>query len=75
MTSKVARGTVRSSRGLHVTASAGQSADPKEQRVWLKGSSAPRQVVLDGSHEIYVDDPDGVIAELDRMLDTISSGG
>jgi pimeloyl-ACP methyl ester carboxylesterase len=58
-----------------VTASAGQSADPKEQRVWLKGSTTPRQVVLDGGHVIYVDNPEGVIAELDRMLDTISSGG
>jgi pimeloyl-ACP methyl ester carboxylesterase len=58
-----------------ITASAGQSADPKEQRVWLKGSSTPRQVILDGGHVIYVDNPDGVVAELDRMFETISSGG
>ena len=58
-----------------VTASNGQSADPKEQRVWLKGSSTPRQVVLDGGHDIYVDNPDGVSAELERILETISSGG
>jgi pimeloyl-ACP methyl ester carboxylesterase len=59
-----------------VTASYGESAtDPKEQRIWLKGSSAPRQVILEGGHVIYADNPDGVIAEIDRMLDTLRSGG
>lgn len=58
-----------------VTASDGQSADPKEQRVWLKGSSAPRQVVLDGGHVIYEDNPEGVIVEIERMLQKIRSGG
>lgn len=51
-----------------VTASAGQSADPKEQRVWLKGSSRPAQVILDGGHDIWNEDPDGVLAEIQKVL-------
>lgn len=58
-----------------VTASGGQSADPDEQKVWLKGSSSPTQVVLDGGHVIYEDDPDGVLAEIVKVLDTVQAGG
>jgi pimeloyl-ACP methyl ester carboxylesterase len=57
-----------------VTASGGQSADPDEQRVWLEGSSDPSQVVLDGGHEIYLDDPDGVLAEIVSVLETVRGG-
>lgn len=47
-----------------VTAAEGQSAHPAEQRVWLKGSSHPVQVVLEGGHEIAVDDPEGVTNQI-----------
>jgi pimeloyl-ACP methyl ester carboxylesterase len=53
-----------------ITASQGQSSDPSEQRVWLKGSSSPVQVTLDGGHAIYHDDPDGVLAEIEKVLDS-----
>ena len=52
-----------------ITASAGQSADPTEQRVWLEGSSSPVQVTLEGGHAIYDYDPTGVLAEIDKILD------
>jgi pimeloyl-ACP methyl ester carboxylesterase len=47
-----------------VTASRGQSTDPTEQQVWLVGSSRPIQVVLEGGHNIYDDDPAGVMNEI-----------
>ena len=53
-----------------VTAKEGDSANPEEQRVWLKGSSKPRQVVLDGGHVIYEDNPDGVLAEVVKVLES-----
>ena len=53
-----------------VTAKEGQSADPEEQRVWLKGSSQPRQVVLDGGHVIHEDNPSGVLAEIVKVLES-----
>ena len=34
-----------------------------------------RQVVLGGGHEIYEDDPDGVLAEVGKVLESIRSGG
>ena len=52
-----------------ITANAGQSADPSEQRVWLEGSSSPVQVTLDGGHAIYDYDPAGVAAEIGKVLD------
>jgi pimeloyl-ACP methyl ester carboxylesterase len=57
-----------------VTASDGQSADPKEQRVWLPGSSHPRQVVLMGGHVIYEDNPERVLAEVLKVVEVIRSG-
>lgn len=51
-----------------VTASRGQSPDPKEQRVWLRGSSRPVQVILDGTHDIFSDDPSGVVAQIQKVL-------
>ena len=54
-----------------VTAAAGQSANPSEQRVWLKGSSNPVQVELDGGHAIYDYDPAGVLAEISKVLDSV----
>ena len=56
-----------------ITASAGQSADPSEQRVWLKGSSEPVQVVLDGGHAIYDYDPSGVLAEIVKVLERVGA--
>ena len=57
-----------------VTAAGGQSAHPAEQRVWLKGSSRPVQVVLEGGHEIAVDDPDGVTTQILGVLAAVSRG-
>ena len=56
-----------------ITARAGQSADPKEQRVWLDGSSAPVQVVLEGGHGISVDNPSGVLAATLELLEHVES--
>jgi pimeloyl-ACP methyl ester carboxylesterase len=56
-----------------ITARSGQSADPKEQRVWLAGSSAPVQVVLEGGHGISVDNPSGVLAEIVDVLERVRS--
>ena len=55
-----------------MTANFGQSDDPAEQRVWLEGSSRPVQVILNGGHNIYEDDPDGVLAEILAVLDAAS---
>jgi hypothetical protein len=56
-----------------VTARGGQSsAHPDEQRVWLKGSSHPAQVVLDGGHNIDYDSPAGVLAEIEKILALVS---
>lgn len=57
-----------------VTANHGQSANPDEQKVWLQGSSLPVQVILDGGHNIYDDDPDGVLTQIIAMLDAIAPG-
>ncbi len=57
-----------------VTANHGQSADPDEQKVWLEGSSRPVQVILEGGHNIYDDDPDGVLKQIIAMLDAIALG-
>ena len=51
-----------------VTARGGQSADPSEQKVWLEGSAAPVHLVLEGGHEIYEDDPEGVFTAIRRVL-------
>jgi pimeloyl-ACP methyl ester carboxylesterase len=51
-----------------VTASGGQSADPKEQLVWLRGSSNPVQVVLNGGHNIFSENPSGVVAQIQKVL-------
>jgi hypothetical protein len=56
-----------------ITARSGQSADPEEQRVWLNGSSAPAQVVLEGGHGISVDNPSGVLAEIVGLLERVRS--
>jgi hypothetical protein len=42
-----------------VTASYGQS-NVKVQSFWLRLSSNATQVKLQGSHDVYLDDPDGV---------------
>ncbi len=51
-----------------VTAAQGQSADPKEQRVWLKGSSDPRQVIVESGHDVFNENPDAVLKEILKLL-------
>jgi hypothetical protein len=53
----------------------GASQQNGEQRVWLKGNSKPKQVVLDGGHVSYEDEPESVLAEVVEVLDGIRSGG
>lgn len=57
-----------------VTARGGQSDNPEEQRVWLKGSSKPVQLVLSGGHEIYQDDPAGVRDAIADLLEHAGAG-
>jgi hypothetical protein len=54
-----------------VTANGGQS-DAKDQRVWKRLSSNFSQVVLSGGHEIYLDDPNGVV---EQILKTVDAAG
>jgi hypothetical protein len=51
-----------------VTAKLGQSEDKSEQRVWLVGSSDPRQVMVDTGHDVIREDPDAVVAEVARLM-------
>ena len=51
-----------------VTADGGQS-DPKDQQFWKRLSKDFSQVVLSGSHDIYADDPDGVVKQIQKTLD------
>ena len=51
-----------------VTATGGQSS-VEDQQVWLRASPDSRQVELDGGHEIYLDDPEGVAAEVVALVD------
>ena len=50
-----------------VTADAGQS-DKQDQRSWKRLSSNFSQVVLSGSHEIYLDDPEGVLEQIQKTV-------
>ena len=52
-----------------ITADAGQSAtNPDEQKIWLTGSSNPVHIVLSGGHDIYDDNPQGVIDQIQQVL-------
>jgi thioesterase domain-containing protein len=54
-----------------ITADAGQSAtNPDEQKIWLAGSSDPVHIVLSGGHEIYEDNPHGVIDQIQKVVET-----
>ncbi len=55
-----------------VTAAQGQSADPKEQRVWLEGSSDPKQVVVESGHDVFYESPDDVLR---AILEILASSG
>ena len=50
-----------------VTASNGQSS-VEDQSVWLGLSPQATQVPLVGDHDIYLSDPDGVAAEVMKLL-------
>ena len=53
---------------LVVTATGGDSS-AADQRVWLRSSPQSRQVELEGGHEIYLDAPAEVAAEVTALLD------
>ena len=55
-----------------VTASEGQS-DVEDQSFWLQLSPRSRQVELEGGHDIHEEDPEGVLVELQRLLDQIDA--
>jgi hypothetical protein len=52
-----------------ITATEGQS-DVEDQSFWLELSPNATQVELEGGHDIYVDDPQGVAAEIIRRLES-----
>jgi hypothetical protein len=54
-----------------ITATQGQS-DVEDQSFWLELSPDPIQVELEGGHDIYIDDPQGVAAEIIRRLESSS---
>jgi hypothetical protein len=53
-----------------VTADAGQG-DKRDQRFWKRLSSTFSQVVLSGSHDIYLDDPQGVVKQIQETVDAV----
>ena len=53
-----------------VTADGGQS-DKQDQRFWKRLSSNFSQVVLSGGHEIYLDDPEGVVEQILKTVDAV----
>jgi pimeloyl-ACP methyl ester carboxylesterase len=57
-----------------VTARFGQSEDKREQRVWLVGSSDPRQVMVDTGHDVIREDAGTVVTEVMRLIQMSSSG-
>lgn len=56
-----------------VTARNGQSPVLKEQRVWLEGSSAPRQVFTPVGHDVLSEDPEIVVRETRRLVEQLGS--
>lgn len=52
-----------------IAAKSGVSEEPSEQRIWLAGSSHPTYIPLAGGHDIYDDDPDGVVAQLQTLIE------
>jgi hypothetical protein len=54
-----------------VTADAGAS-DPKDQQVWKGLSDDFSQVVLSGGHDIYADDPEGVVNQIRKTVEAAS---
>ena len=57
-----------------VTANFGQSKDKLEQKVWLEGSSDPRQVMVDSGHDVIREAPDAVVDEVLRVLRLVGGG-
>jgi hypothetical protein len=53
-----------------VTADGGQS-DKQDQRFWKLLSSNFSHVVLSGGHDIYLDNPDGVVKQIQKAVDAV----
>ena len=53
-----------------LTASDGQSS-AKDQRFWLRLARGGKQRTLEGGHDLHEDNPDAVVAELEKALDAV----
>lgn len=56
-----------------VSATSGDT-DPQDESVWLKLSPRARESYLEGGHVIYLDDPDGCVAQIRAVLRAIETG-
>jgi pimeloyl-ACP methyl ester carboxylesterase len=54
-----------------ITAAEGPAIAEKNQSAWLKLSSDAQQTTLPGGHSLTQDNPDGVVAEIQMLLDAI----
>jgi pimeloyl-ACP methyl ester carboxylesterase len=54
-----------------ITASEGPSSAPENQSQWLKLSSDAQQTTLRGGHDLAEENSDGVVAEIQKLLDVI----
>jgi pimeloyl-ACP methyl ester carboxylesterase len=54
-----------------ITAAEGPAIAEKNQSAWLKLSSDAQQTTLSGGHSLTQDNPDGVVAEIQMLLDAI----
>lgn len=52
-----------------ITASEGSSSSAENQSAWLKLSSDARQTTLTGGHDLAEENTDGVVAEIQELLD------
>jgi pimeloyl-ACP methyl ester carboxylesterase len=54
-----------------ITASEGPSSAEENQSAWLKHSSDAQQTTLAGGHNLSEENPDGVVAEIRKLLDAV----
>jgi pimeloyl-ACP methyl ester carboxylesterase len=54
-----------------ITAAEGQSNASQNQSAWLRLSSEAEQTTLPGGHDLVEENPDGVVAEIEKLLDVI----